>query len=58
MIKVEEALILGGLILLLLASWIINYGIIIKNSLMIPFISIVAVVFIVLGYRLKKINEL
>jgi|GEM_PF-3832448 len=29
MVKVEEVLILGGLILLLLASWVINYGIIV-----------------------------
>lgn len=56
MLKVEEALILGGLILLLLASWIMNYGILLRNNLMIPFIAVFAVIFIVLGFRLKKVN--
>ncbi len=57
MLKVEEVLILGGLILLLLASWIMNYGILLRNNLMIPFIGIFSVIFIVLGFRLKKVNE-
>lgn len=56
MLKVEEVLILGGLILLLLASWITNYGIILRNNLMIPFIGIFAAIFIILGVYLKNKN--
>jgi len=58
MLKVEEVLILGGLILLLLASWITNYRIILSNSLMIPFIVVFAIIFIILGLYLKNINTL
>lgn len=57
MLKVEEILILGGLILLIIARWIINYNIILRNNLMIPFINVFAIVFILLGYQLKKVNE-
>ncbi len=57
MLKVEEVLILGGLILLLLAIWITNYGIILRNNIMIPFIATFGVVFLLLGYHLKKINQ-
>jgi len=57
MLKVEEVLILGGLILIVLATWITNYGIILRNNLMIPFICGFGVIFIFLGYHLKKINQ-
>jgi hypothetical protein len=58
MLKVEEVLILGGLILLVLATWITNYGIILSNNLMIPFICGFGVIFIFLGFHLKKINQI
>ena len=58
MLKVEEVLILGGLILLVLATWITNYGIILSNNLMIPFISVFAVIFLILGLYLTNINTL
>lgn len=58
MLKVEKVLILGGLVLLLLVSWITNYGIILSNNLMIPFICVFAVIFIILGVYLKNANTL
>jgi hypothetical protein len=58
MLKVEEVLILGGLILIVLASWITNYGVILANNLMIPFICVFAFIFIILGLYLKNINAL
>jgi hypothetical protein len=58
MLKVEEVLILGGLILLVLATWISNYRIILRNNLMIPFIFGFGVIFVFLGYHLKKINQI
>lgn len=58
MLKVEEVLIIGGLFLLCLAIWITNYGIIFSNNLMIPYICGFGVVFIFLGYHLKRINQI
>lgn len=58
MLKVEEVLILGGLILLVLVTWVTNYGVILSNNLMIPFICGFGIVFMVLGYHLKKINQM
>lgn len=58
MLKVEEVLILGGLILLILATWITNYGIILGNNLMIPFICVFGIIFIILGFYLKNMNTL